>query len=136
MAAPSGLRGDFDATALRTLAKVSRDPDQLLRLPSLAEIYDGGSRGDAARVGPVRLAVEQALRAFAIEAVNPCEAPRYAPRKTAIHGCSVFEIHREASSYSPASDDWLTIGYPIRVRRNTSSESSSVAGHLPAKGER
>ena len=52
MAAPFGLRGDFDATAFRTLAKVSRDPDQLRRLLSLAENYDGGSRGDAARVGP------------------------------------------------------------------------------------
>ncbi len=50
MAAPIGLRDDFDAAALRALAKVSRDPGQLRRLLSLAEIYDGGSRGDAARV--------------------------------------------------------------------------------------
>ncbi len=55
MAAPIRLRDDFDATALRTLAKASRDPDQLRRLLSLAEIYDGGSRGDAARVGGVGL---------------------------------------------------------------------------------
>ncbi len=37
------------------MAKASRDPDQLRRLLSLAEIYDGGSRGDAARVGGVCL---------------------------------------------------------------------------------
>ncbi len=37
------------------MAKASRDPDQLRRLLSLAEIYDGGSRGDAARVGGVGL---------------------------------------------------------------------------------
>ena len=55
MAAAIGLRGDFDATALRALAKSSRDLDQLRRLLSLAEIYDGGSRGDAARVGGVGL---------------------------------------------------------------------------------
>ncbi len=55
MAAPIGLRDDFDAAALRALAKASRDPDQLRRLLSLAEIYDGGSRGDAARVGGVGL---------------------------------------------------------------------------------
>ena len=30
MAAAIGLRGDFDATALRALAKASRDPDQLV----------------------------------------------------------------------------------------------------------
>ncbi len=55
MAAPIGLRDDFDAARLRGLAKASRDPDQLRRLLSLAEICDGGSRGDAARIGGVGL---------------------------------------------------------------------------------
>ena len=55
MTAPIGLHDDFDAPGLRALAKASRDPDQLRRLLSLAEIYDGGSRGDAARVGGVAL---------------------------------------------------------------------------------
>ncbi len=55
MVAPIGLRDDFDAPALRALAKASRDPNQLRRLLSVAEIYDGGSRGDAARVGGVGL---------------------------------------------------------------------------------
>ena len=34
-------------------AKASRDPDQLRRLLSLAEIYDGGSRGNAAQISGV-----------------------------------------------------------------------------------
>ncbi len=55
MVAAVRLRGDFDAARLRGLAKASRDPDQLRRLLSLAEIYDGGSRGDATRVGGVGL---------------------------------------------------------------------------------
>ncbi len=55
MVAAIGLRDDFDAPALRALAKASRDPDQLRRLLSLAEIYDGGSRGDVARLGGVGL---------------------------------------------------------------------------------
>ena len=55
MAAPTGLWDDFDAARLRALAKASRDLDQLRRLLSLAEIYDGGSRGDAARIGGVGL---------------------------------------------------------------------------------
>ncbi len=33
---------------LRMLARRSRDPDQTRRLLALAEIYDGGSRPDAA----------------------------------------------------------------------------------------
>jgi hypothetical protein len=41
MAAPVPLRPDFDAAALRTLAKQSRDPDQIRRLLALATIYDG-----------------------------------------------------------------------------------------------
>jgi transposase len=55
MAAPVPLRDDFDAAALRGLAKASRDPGQLRRLLSLAEIYDGGPRGVAAKVGGVGL---------------------------------------------------------------------------------
>jgi hypothetical protein len=51
MAAPIRLRGDFDAAALRGLAKGSRDPGQTRRLLSLAEIHDGGARGDASEVG-------------------------------------------------------------------------------------
>ncbi len=55
MAAPVPLRSDLDAVQLRRLAKRSRHPDQIRRLLALAEIYDGGSRGDAARSGNVGL---------------------------------------------------------------------------------
>ena len=55
MAAPVPLRPDFDAAALRTLAKQSRDPDQIRRLLALAMIYDGQPRSDAARSGCVTL---------------------------------------------------------------------------------
>jgi transposase len=49
------LCADFDGPGLRVLAKGTRDPVQLRRLLALAEIYDGGCRGDAARVGGVGL---------------------------------------------------------------------------------
>ena len=55
MAAPVSLRDDFDAPALRGLSKASRDPGQLRRLLSLAEIYEGGTRGAAAKIGGVGL---------------------------------------------------------------------------------
>ena len=55
MSAAIPLREDFDGPGLRGLAKGSRDPVQLRRLLVLAEIYDGGSRGDAARLGGVGL---------------------------------------------------------------------------------
>jgi len=55
MAAAVGLRRDFDGPALRRLARRSKDAGQARRLLALAEIYDGGSRGDAARIGGVTL---------------------------------------------------------------------------------
>src|SRR4051812_34286025 len=55
MAAPVPLRSDFDAEALRALAKGSRDPDQTRRLLALSAIYAGGSRTDAAVLGGVGL---------------------------------------------------------------------------------
>ena len=49
------LRPDYDAAQLRALAKASRNAGQSRRLLAVAEIYDGGSRTEAARVGRVGL---------------------------------------------------------------------------------
>ena len=49
------LRPDYDAAQLRALAKASRNAGQSRRLLALAEIYDGGSRTRAARIGGVGL---------------------------------------------------------------------------------
>ncbi len=55
MGSPVSLRDDFDAAALRLLARRTRDAGQGRRLLALAAIYDCGSRGDAARIGSVGL---------------------------------------------------------------------------------
>ncbi len=57
MGVPVRLRSDFSTDDLRLLARRSSDPNQTRRLLSLAEIYDGGSRGSAARVGGVGLQI-------------------------------------------------------------------------------
>ena len=57
MAAPIGLRDDYDGAALRRLAKGSDDANQTRRLLALAVIYDGGRRDEAAEVGGVGLQV-------------------------------------------------------------------------------
>ena len=49
------LRADYDAARLRALAKAARDVGQSRRLLALAEIYEGGSRTRAARIGGVGL---------------------------------------------------------------------------------
>jgi transposase len=64
MAAPLPLRGDYDAKALRRLAKGSDDADQTRRLLALASVYDGGSRSAAAAIGGVGL---QTVRDWVLE---------------------------------------------------------------------
>jgi len=57
MGAAVPLREDFDGPGLRRLARLSKDAGQSRRLLALAEIYDGGRRTDAARIGDVGLQV-------------------------------------------------------------------------------
>ncbi len=45
------LRRDFDALALRQLARRCRDNRQIRRLLALAAVYDGMNRTEAARIG-------------------------------------------------------------------------------------
>src|ERR1700692_2545823 len=51
------LRDDFDAAALRQLAKNCQDGPQARRLLSLAAIYDGATRTEAAKIGSVGLQI-------------------------------------------------------------------------------
>ena len=51
------LGEDFDGPCLRRLATCSKNGAQSRRLLALAEIYDGGRRTDAARIGAVGLQV-------------------------------------------------------------------------------
>jgi transposase len=57
MAAPIALRKDFNGAGLRKLAKRTKDAAQARRLLALAEIYDGSSRTNAARIGGVTLQI-------------------------------------------------------------------------------
>jgi transposase len=57
MGSAIALREDFDGADLRRLARTTKDAGQSRRLLALAEIYDGGRRTDAARIGGVGLQV-------------------------------------------------------------------------------
>jgi transposase len=57
MAAPIPLRGDFDASQLRVLARKSKDGPQARRLLALAAIYEGATRSEAAKIGGVGLQI-------------------------------------------------------------------------------
>lgn len=57
MSAPIPLRTDFEAAGLRRVSRRSRDGHQARRLMALAVIYEGGARGDAARLAGVTLQI-------------------------------------------------------------------------------
>ena len=54
---PIPLRTDFDADALRGIARRSKDGAQARRLLALAAIYEGATRTEAARIGGVTLQI-------------------------------------------------------------------------------
>ena len=57
MSIPVALRGDFKASQLRALARKAKDGPQARRLLTLAAIYDGATRTEAARLGGVTLQI-------------------------------------------------------------------------------
>ena len=57
MSVPIPLRGDFKASQLRGLARKTKDGPQARRLLTLAAIYDGATRTEAAKIGGVGLQV-------------------------------------------------------------------------------
>ena len=57
MGAAIALRVDFDGATLRRPARTTKNANQSRRLLALADIYDGGSRGNAARIGGVGLQI-------------------------------------------------------------------------------
>ena len=57
MVAAIELRADFGGATLRRLARKTKNANQSRRLLALAEIYDGSSRSDAARIGGVGLQI-------------------------------------------------------------------------------
>src|SRR3712207_3291186 len=54
---PVPLRTDFDAAALRAIARQTKDGAQARRLLALAASYEGASRTEAARIGGVTLQI-------------------------------------------------------------------------------
>ena len=57
MSTPIPLRLDFDVSALRTVAKKTKDGPQARRLLALAAIYEGATRTEAAKIGGVGLQI-------------------------------------------------------------------------------
>jgi transposase len=96
MAAAIGLRGDFDAGALRAAAKRSKDGAQARRLLALAAIYDGATRSEAAKIGGVTLQIVRdwvvKFNAHGPDGLIGRKAPGQAPRLKAEHRTALAAI--------------------------------------------
>jgi transposase len=141
MAAAIGLREDFDGSALWGLAKRTRDANQMRRLLALAEIYDGGSRSDAARIGGVGL---QTIRDWVLrfnakgpDGLVDGKAPGRAPKLNAIQREALARLIE--SGPIPAVHgvvrwrlidlaQWLWEEYRIRVAKQTLSRQLRAMG--------
>jgi transposase len=86
------LRTDYNAARLRALAKATRNAGQSRRLLALAEIYDGGSRSKAARVGGVGL---QTVRDWVVR-FNARGPEGLVDGKAPGNVCKLSAHHREA----------------------------------------
>ena len=90
------LRPDFDAPALRGLARRSKDAAQARRLLSLAVIYDGGSRTEAALLGNVTLQIVRdwvvRFNAEGPDGLRDRKAPGPTPLLNAAHRAALLEI--------------------------------------------
>jgi putative transposase len=86
---PIPLRGDFDASVLRAAARGSKDAGQTRRLLTLAAIYDGATRTEAAAIGGVTLQIIRdwvlKLNAHGPEGLIDRKAPGAKPRLNATH---------------------------------------------------
>ena len=96
MAAAIGLRGDFDAGALRAAAKRSKHGPQARRLLALAAIYDGATRSEAAKIGGVTLQIVRdwvlKFNAQGPDGLIDRKAPGQPPRLRAEHRAALAVV--------------------------------------------
>ena len=93
------LRGDFDGDIVRGIAKRSGDANQTRRLLSLAAIYDGARRSEAARIGGVTLQIvrDWVLRfnADGPDGLLDRKPPGAPPRLSSAHRAALARIVEE-----------------------------------------
>jgi transposase len=89
------LRTDFDAVAVRSAARKSKDGAQARRLLALAAIYDGSSRMEAARLGSVTVQIVRdwvvKFNASGPDGLIDRKAPGKPPLLNATHRAALVE---------------------------------------------
>jgi transposase len=142
MGQPIPLRPDYEAPALRALARRSKDAAQSRRLLALAAIYDGASRSEAARLGSVTL---QIVRDWVLRfnAAGPAglidrKAPGQPPRLTDAHRAAlaaaieagpVPAIHGVVRWRLGDLGQWLWEEFRVPVSKQTLSRELRAMGY-------
>jgi len=136
------LREDYDARHLRALAKASRDANQTRRLLALAAIYEGGSRGEAARIGGVGIQTVRdwvlAFNAAGPEGLINGKAPGRVPLLTAEQRAALKQIVEAGPN--PAVDgvvrwrlidlaQWVYAEFGISISKQTLSRMLRGMGY-------
>jgi transposase len=90
------LRDDFEAAALRVAAKRTKDAAQARRLLSLAAVYDGSTRTEAAAIGGVTLQIVRdwvlKFNADGPDGLIDRKAPGQPPRLTDAHRTALAAV--------------------------------------------
>ena len=136
------LRSDFDAAALRAVARRTKDAAQARRLLALAAVYDGASRAEAAKVGGVtpQLVRDRVLRfnAEGPDGLVDRKAPGQPPRLTDAHRAALAEAIEGGPI--PAAHGvvrwrlvdlcrWLWEEFRVGVAKQTLSRELRAMGH-------
>ena len=91
---PVPLRGDFDAAALRRIARKTKNGPQARRLLALSAIYDGATRTEAARIGGITLQIVRdwvvKFNAHGPESLIDRKPPGQPPRLTDAHRAALM----------------------------------------------
>ena len=93
---PIALRSDFDAEKVRSGAKRSKDGPRARRLLALAAIYEGASRGEAAKIGGVTLQIVRdwvlKFNAHGPDGLIDRKPPGQAPRLNDAHRAALASV--------------------------------------------
>src|SRR5262249_15890194 len=142
MAAGVALRSDFTGADLRRLARRTQDAKQARRLLTLAAIYDGGSRGEAAHLGDVGLQIVRdwllRFNAEGPDGLRDRKAAGPAPRLTDMHRQALAAIIE--SGPIPAVHgvvrwrltdlcQWLWEEFQVSITRQTLGRELRVLGY-------